>query len=78
MILGARMGFINDFNRELMLNSKYLFKGKLDDFRVYSKALSPLEVQTLYKSKQDFFDLNWHIPTGTQYYVERNTEVFQT
>lgn len=77
MILGAKMGQVTPFNKELSILEKYHFKGKIDDFRIYHKALTELDVEILSKTKQQFFDLNWHIPTGVLNYAEEIQQFFK-
>jgi hypothetical protein len=77
MTLGAKMGLVQSFGVETLLTNKYLFSGRLDDFRVYTKALSELEIKLLFYTKADFKDLDWHIPTGNQYYIEHVHKFFR-
>ena len=75
--LGSKMGINQTFNEEFLLKEKYHFKGKIDDFRVYTKALDDLEVRLLFYSKGVFEDIEWHIPTGNQYYAEQVSNFFK-
>lgn len=77
ILLGNKMGLIETFNEELAVRRRYFFKGWLDDFRIYNKPLSDLEVKLIHKMKQRFFDIDWHIPTGVQYYVEEVQKFFR-
>ena len=77
MYLGAKMGTIDSFNKELYLENNYLFKGMVDDFRVYNKALNFTDVQNLFKLKQKFENIDWHIPTGFRCYVEEIQKFFK-
>jgi hypothetical protein len=77
MLLGNKMGVINSLSDELVLKNKFTFKGKIDDFRVYNKPLNELEIKLLYYLKKKFYDINWHIPTGFQIYVEEIERFFK-
>ena len=76
LLLGADVGKNTPLSYEYDINS-LLFKGRIDDFRIYGIALSNSDIRYLYLNKFNYHDLNWNMDTGNQNYLEEVARFFK-
>ena len=54
-----------------------IFKGKIDDLRIYNTVLNNSDIRYIYLNKFDYHQLNWNMATGNQNYLEEVSRFFK-
>ena len=68
--IGTTNGFNDTKDQDYILNNNTTMVGKIDDVRVYGKALTPNDLLVLSRKKLEFVDIPLNITTPTRQYIE--------
>jgi hypothetical protein len=76
LTIGVESGIFRNLSDELDIDN-YYFKGKVDDLRIYNQEILKSDLENIYMTRLDFYDIIWNMPTGNQNYVEEVERFFK-